>query len=127
MSKKEKDLNWLGNKVLGSNKSTPITTAQRPSSESEIGESTPRRNSTEQSQLFEQGPPPSTTPGYIPYYLKSLIGKNVKAEFLLGTSQFMDKTGILREVGINYFVLEDYVSRARIMCDLYSVRFVTTL
>lgn len=74
-----------------------------------------------------QGPPPLTERGYIPYYLSTIIGKNVRAEFVIGAGSMMDKTGVLREVGINYFVLEDYVSHARIMCDLYSVKFVTTL
>jgi len=76
---------------------------------------------------FQQGPPSATDPGYIPYFLRSNIGKSVKAEFIIGTNQFIDKTGRLLEVGINYFVLEDYISRARVMCDLYSVRFVTIL
>jgi len=64
---------------------------------------------------------------YIPGYLASNIGRNVRAEFILGTSQFTDKTGVLVDVGINYFVLQDINSRAYIMCDLYSVRFVTLL
>ncbi|MPM21703.1 hypothetical protein SDC9_68148 [bioreactor metagenome] len=76
---------------------------------------------------FQQGPPFSTDPGYIPYFLRSNIGKSVRAEFIVGSNQFVDKTGRLLEVGINYFVLEDFISRARVMCDLYSVRFVTIL
>ncbi len=75
----------------------------------------------------QQGPPPSTGREYIPGYLSSLIGKNVRAEFLLGGSVYTDRTGIVREVGVNYFVLEELVSHALIMCDLYSVKFVTTV
>jgi len=75
----------------------------------------------------QQGPPPSTEKGYIPNYLASNIGKNVRAEFIVGTNQYVDKTGVLIEVGINYFVLLDVNSRAHIMCDLYSVKFVTVL
>ena len=74
-----------------------------------------------------QGPPPSTEKGYIPNYLESNIGRNVRAEFIIGTSQYADKTGILKEVGINYFVLHDVNSRTDVMCDLYSVKFVTML
>ncbi|HHU05979.1 MAG TPA: hypothetical protein GXZ65_05815 [Clostridiales bacterium] len=76
---------------------------------------------------FEQGPPPVMDREYIAGYLKTLIGKSVRAEFAISTGLYLDKTGVLREVGVNYFVLEDLVTRARIMCDLYSVRFVTTL
>lgn len=75
----------------------------------------------------QDGPPPVNDKDYIPGYLQTLIGRNVRAEFVVGTNQFVDKTGILREVGTNYFVLEDYISHARIMCDLYSVKFVTAL
>lgn len=76
---------------------------------------------------FEQGPPPVMDREYIAGYLTTLIGKRVRAEFSIGTGLYLDKTGIMREVGVNYFVLEDLVTGARIMCDLYSVRFVTTL
>lgn len=75
----------------------------------------------------QQGPPPSTERGYIPYYLASNIGKNVRAEFIIGSSQYTDRVGRLIEVGINYFVLEDVNSRTHVMCDLYSVKFVTVL
>lgn len=76
---------------------------------------------------FEQGPPPVMNREYIAGYLTTLIGKGVRAEFAISTGLFLDKAGILREVGVNYFVLEDMITRARIMCDLYSVKFVTTL
>ncbi len=75
----------------------------------------------------QQGPPPSTEKGYIPNYLASNIGKSVRAEFIVGTNQYVDKSGVLIEVGINYFVLLDVNSKTHIMCDLYSVKFVTIL
>lgn len=78
-------------------------------------------------ELIRQGPPPSTEIGYIPYYLTQNIGKSVRAEFIIGTTQYVDKTGVLFEVGINYFVLDDVNSRTKVMCDLYSVKFVTIL
>jgi hypothetical protein len=31
----------------------------------------------------------------------------VRAEFIIGTNQFVDKAGRLLEVGVNFFVLED--------------------
>jgi len=75
----------------------------------------------------QQGPPPASERGFIPYYLTSNIGRNVRAEFIIGSNQYVDKTGVLSEVGINYFVLTDVNSRTKIMCDLYSVKFVTIL
>jgi hypothetical protein len=74
-----------------------------------------------------QGPPPATEEGFIPAYLRRNLGRNVRAEFIVGTNQYTDRTGRLIEVGTNYFVLEDVNSRTHIMCDLYSVKFVTIL
>lgn len=62
---------------------------------------------------------------YIAGYLKNHIGSFVKAEFVVGTSQYMDKNGTLVEVGVNYFVLEELISRHKVLCDLYSVKFIT--
>ena len=75
----------------------------------------------------QQGPPPASERGYIPNYLRSNIGKNIRAEYIIGMDQFTDRTGILTEVGNNYFVIHDVNSRTDIMCDLYSVKFVTIL
>jgi len=77
--------------------------------------------------LVQQGAPAVTDADYIPGFLASMIGRSVRAEFLLGTSQYVDKTGILVEVGVNFFVLQDVNSRTITMCDLYSVKFVTIL
>ncbi len=77
--------------------------------------------------MFQQGPPPVMDKHYLAGYLAANIGKNVRAEFALPGGFFIDKAGILREVGVNYFVLEDNISHARIVCDLYSVKFLTIL
>ena len=77
--------------------------------------------------ITQQGPPPLANVEYIPGFLARHIGRYVKAEFIVGTNQFVDKTGRLVAVGVNYFVLQDVVSRNNIMCDLYSVRFVTMM
>ncbi len=82
---------------------------------------------TDSSLMSQQGPPVVSDRYYIPGYLSSIIGKTIRGEFLIGNNQYLDKTGKLVEVGVNYFVLEESVSRARVMCDLYSVKFVTTL
>lgn len=89
--------------------------------------SVPSVPSTPMYPPVQEGPPTLMNIDYIPGYLASNIGRSVKAEFILGTSQFTDKTGILVDVGVNYFVLQDINSRTYIMCDLYSVRFVTIL
>lgn len=76
---------------------------------------------------FMEGPPTVLSAGYTPAYLKTQIGKRVRAEFNIGTNLYMDKTGVMREVGISYFVLEDNVTHAMVMCDLYSLKFLTSI
>ena len=116
---------WTGNRVLDPHGARP--TAQ--TSTSAVPASTNRTTvaTITPAPMTQQGPPPVTDPGFIPYYLTSNIGKSVRAEFVVGGNQFVDKSGILSEVGINYFVLSDPSARTDTMCDLYSVKFVTIL
>lgn len=85
-----------------------------------------RTEAHDQNPFNMQGPPTVMSPGYLPAYLRSIIGKRVRAEFVF-QNLYLDKTGILREVGVNYFVLEDTATHAMVMCDLYSARFVTSV
>lgn len=149
-------INWMDNKVVNPSPSRPTARTAPPTTRSSMSgedymaqftpmpqgmpqsapqsvpqsttpQSTPQSMDFMDDMMFQQGPPPATERGYIPYYLTSNIGKSVRAEFIIGTNQYVDKTGVLIEVGINYFVLEDVGSRTHIMCDLYSVKFVTVL
>lgn len=74
---------------------------------------------------FEPGPPVQKDINYTQGYLKTIIGKYVKIEFLIGTSMFIDKEGILQDVGISYVVLRESGSGDLVMCDIYSIKFVT--
>ena len=135
------NINWLGNKVVDptTTRQTIMSTVLNQSSTNEqvkgsITKDTASPMSPQPIQPLpdiinppnQQGPPPATSIGYIPAYLMKNIGKNVRAEFIINNSN-IDKTGRLIEVGINYFVLEDPNSRTNVMCDLYSVKFVTVL
>jgi hypothetical protein len=75
--------------------------------------------------MDREGPPPVFDRDYVPGYLTSLIGRTIRAEFVIGNA-YIDKAGKLIEVGVNYFVLQE-LNGALIMCDLYSVRFVNVL
>jgi hypothetical protein len=124
-------ISWIGNRVFDPN--TPPQSSQfvRPPAADTIQSMPPLTQPQGSPITFDaqtqQGPPPSTERGYIPYYLASNIGKNVRAEFIIGSNQYADKVGRLIEVGISYFVLDDVNSRTHVMCDLYSVKFVTVL
>ncbi len=63
-------------------------------------------------------------PNYLQGYLNSLIDKFIKVEFLIGTNLFIDKEGILKQVGVDYIVLEETQTGNNIIADLYSIKFV---
>lgn len=46
-------------------------------------------------------------------------------EFLVGTQTLVRKQGILYSVGISFLVLYDTAEETYVVCDLYSVKFVT--
>ena len=77
-------------------------------------------------------PPSSNTPSTVesPYYtagfLRNFIGCNMRVEFLIGTSgALVDRIGVLMEVGASYIVLQPFQTDDLLMCDLYSIKFVT--
>ncbi|SMC92090.1 hypothetical protein [Papillibacter cinnamivorans] len=122
-------INWVGNRVVDQSSSRQAARTQMP--DPPAASPPPAAPQVQYDTVYvtppasQQGPPPAAERGYIPYYLTQNIGRSVRAEFILGNSSYVDKSGILIEVGVNYFVLQDVNSRNNIMCDLYSVRFVT--
>lgn len=62
--------------------------------------------------------------GYTQAFLRTQIGKRVRVSFLIGTQMLVDRTGILTEVGISYIILRIPESNTRVLCDLYSIKFV---
>jgi len=144
-------INWIGNKVLDhgvarmptntelAGRSTGKTSGVAGASNSaqtqmQMRNMTESSGSTQQSDysvvmddgLTQQGPPPVMDRSYIPGYLASIIGRLIRAEFIIGNQSF-DKAGRLVEVGTNYFVMKDAISEDEVMCDLYSVKFVTSI
>lgn len=66
------------------------------------------------------------SPYYSAGFLRNFIGKNMRVEFLVGTSgTLIDRVGVLVEVGASYIVLRPLLTDDLLMCDLYSIRFVT--
>ena len=57
--------------------------------------------------------------------LQQNIGLYVICEFLIGTVQMQVKDGILFKVGVNFITLFQEEENRYIMCDLYSLKFVT--
>lgn len=65
-------------------------------------------------------------PYYTAGYLRRNIGKDIRVEFLIGTGgPLVDRTGTLIEVGASYIVIRPIRTDDTMMCDLYSIKFVT--
>lgn len=58
--------------------------------------------------------------------LRTLLGRAVIADFLIGTST-QRRTGEIAHVGKGYIVLRDPCTEARTGCDLHALRFLTVL
>lgn len=53
------------------------------------------------------------------------VGNYVVVEFLVGTQNIVRKEGVLTAVGVSWLVLYDESSGTSVVCDMYSVKFVT--
>ena len=62
---------------------------------------------------------------YTPAFLREQIGKLVRVEFLIGTNNLTDRTGILEDVGASYILLRSIESGNLVFCDIYSIKFVS--
>ena len=62
---------------------------------------------------------------YTPAFLREQIGKLVRVEFLIGTNNLTDRTGILEDVGVSYILLRAIDSGNLLYCDIYSIKFVS--
>ena len=75
-------------------------------------------------------PPPQdfNTPamqGSVQQFLSDNLGEFVVVEFLIGTQTMVQKAGILYAVGNNYVTLYQDLEDRYVVCDLYSIKFVT--
>lgn len=73
--------------------------------------------------------PPTTVQStlFTPGFLRTQIGKKMRVEFLLSTGPLVDRTGTLLAVGASYILLRLVASDDIMMCDIYSIKFVTIL
>lgn len=74
----------------------------------------------------EQAPQTLQSVLYIPGYLRTQIGKQMRVEFLIGTNgPLVDRIGTLIGVGASYILLRPIGSDDILLCDIYSIKFVT--
>ena len=64
---------------------------------------------------------------FTPGFLRTQIGRKVRVEFLIGTNNLTDRTGTLVAVGASYILIRPIESDDLMMCDIYSIKFVTII
>ena len=74
------------------------------------------------SQENEQVP---TYPGSWQQVLRNNAGQYCIIDFLIGTENLIQKEGILYNVGVSFVVLFEPRTGNYVVCDLYSIKFVT--
>ena len=62
---------------------------------------------------------------YTPAFLRENIGKLMRVEFLIGTNNLVDRTGILVDAGASYILLRALESDIITYADIYSIKFIT--
>ena len=73
-------------------------------------------------------PPETTNEWYTESFaevLEKSIGYFVTAEFLIGSNNLVERSGILYAVGNNFMTLQEGPDGPFMICDVYSVKFVT--
>ena len=65
--------------------------------------------------------------GSMQQILQENIGNYVLVDFLIGTDSLVRKQGILYNVASQFLVLYDDFDRQYVVCDIFSVKFVTFL
>lgn len=73
----------------------------------------------------QQAPQTVESPLYTPGFLRTQIGKRMRVEFLIGTGALIDRIGTLVGVGASYILLMPTDTDDIMMCDIYSIKFVT--
>lgn len=57
--------------------------------------------------------------------LASAIGAYVICEFLIGTQNIVTREGVLASVGGSYFLLYQEQNDTYLLCDLFTLKFIT--
>lgn len=88
----------------------------------------PSQNISQFAPIPPTGQPQALTLESIEYlngFLRTQIGKKVRVEFLIGTGTLVDKSGTLLGVGANYIVINQSETDDIIVCDFFSIKFIT--
>ena len=86
----------------------------------------PPASQTQMTDPSMQMPETLTNPIYTPGYLRTQLGKWMRVEFLFGNIT-TDRVGRLVDVGASFIILQSLEANSRMMCDIYSIKFVTII
>lgn len=62
---------------------------------------------------------------YLNGFIRTQLGRRVKLEFLVGTSNLETRDGILLAVGANFILINVENSNDLMACDFYNLKFIT--
>ncbi len=80
------------------------------------------RPSEDSNQEYSQSP---AYPGSWQQVLRNNEGQYCVIDFLIGTDNLVQREGVLYDVGVSFVVLFEPRTGNYIVCDLYSIKFVT--
>lgn len=84
-----------------------------------------KTNESRNVNINQNSPEILTNNIYTPAFLRENIGKLMRVEFLIGTNNLVDRTGILLDVGASYILLRALESDVITYADIYSIKFIT--
>ena len=69
-------------------------------------------------------PETMTNTDFLPAYLSQFIGRWVRCEFFIGDT-VEQRVGVLHDVGASYIIIDVIEPQTLVVCDIFSLRFVT--
>ena len=95
-------------------------------SENEIPMNLMQNTQAQNTQMMRPAPTPNPTDqDTFSEILSANIGAYVLVQFLIGSTSLVDKEGYLYAVGLNFVTIYEPLDDRYVVCDLYSVKFVT--
>lgn len=64
-------------------------------------------------------------PSTIQEIISLSVGSYAVVEFLVGTQNIIRKEGVITSVGVSWLLLYDETTGTTMVCDMYSVKFIT--
>ena len=113
------------NSVFGNNKAVGMSGSQSGNRLSSSSPGSSPSSSSNNNFSIPSGIGYDAYQGSIQQIMRDNIGQYMDVEFLIGTGGLTTRSGQLTNVGVSYIVLYDRSKDRYMICDLYSIKFVT--